>query len=64
MCQLQLQSNKQRCIYTNTGYRPGRHLNELMKKKEKKEAHFAAVIISVTGVSTEDSKNKGDIQLQ
>lgn len=62
MCQLQLQSKKQTCIYTNTGYRPGRHLNELLKKK--KEAHFAAVIISVTGVSTEDSKNKGDIQLQ
>lgn len=33
-------------------------------KKKKEEAHFAAVIISITGVCTEESKNKGDIQLQ
>lgn len=31
---------------------------------EKKKANFAAVIISVTSVCTEESRNKGDIQLQ
>lgn len=59
MCQLQLKSNsKQTCIYTNMGYRPARHLNELSGGKK---AHFDAVIISLTSACAEEGKDKGYI---